>query len=286
MNCSRQLLLVSIILLMSLCTLSAQSLETATLNEKLRFCVSLVNQGRHDDALFLLNKFSHLNNDSVLFWKGYTLLQLKQTDSAITCFNSIIKSSDNNELKNRAILFYNHCKLLTFPDSLITFSIDTNNYRKELYRIQLLAAYLIKQDHKSFEVEFAKEKCRFTDLAIIEFNLYLLDYELKNQKRKKPFIAGILSAFIPGSGKVYAGKPHEALTAFLPVAFNGAQAAEGYYHRQLKSPHLYVFGAIGSVFYFSNIYGSAKSASRSNKEKLEKVRLKFFYELDKLPQKY
>jgi TM2 domain-containing membrane protein YozV len=81
----------------------------------------------------------------------------------------------------------------------------------------------------------------------------------KKIKRKSPFIAGTLSAIIPGLGKVYAGNNGQALASFLTCGLIGAVAAENYVKMGIKHPQTIFFTGLFGLFYVGNIWGSAVS---------------------------
>lgn len=99
-------------------------------------------------------------------------------------------------------------------------------------------------------------------------------------KPKKMGVAALLSVPVPGLGKVYCGRPLEFLTTFLVVALMGAQATEGFLHRQWRSPHFYAFGAIGLAYYAGGIWGSAMTAHRVNQTFYNEHRYETLYHLD------
>ncbi|MFO7525847.1 MAG: hypothetical protein R6W68_10360 [Ignavibacteriaceae bacterium] len=84
----------------------------------------------------------------------------------------------------------------------------------------------------------------------------------KDPSYKSPFIAGLLSTIIPGSGKIYTGELSEGLTAFM---LNGLLGFLSY--NNFKNDHNlrgWLFAGAGLFFYTGNIYGSAISANRYN----------------------
>jgi hypothetical protein len=99
-------------------------------------------------------------------------------------------------------------------------------------------------------------------------------------KPKKLGVAALLSVPVPGLGKAYCGRPMEFLTTFLAVAIMGAQATEGFLHRQWRSPHFYAFGSIGLVYYVGGIWGSAMTAHRVNQTFYNENRYETLYHLD------
>lgn len=90
-------------------------------------------------------------------------------------------------------------------------------------------------------------------------------YEWKNDPPfKNPLVAGILSALVPGSGKIYTGQISEGLTALL---LNGLFGFLSY--NSFKNDHNvrgYIFAGAGIFFYAGNVYGSAISANRYNQK--------------------
>src|ERR1035437_1964811 len=268
------------------CVLSAQNHIT----QAAAFSKHLVQQKKYDDALYAIKKILPSvpditgTADSLHYYMAYCYLKLNRQDSAKHYF-SLTAHSANNSLKEKSIAFYNHISIHQL-DSIIKVEDNASSYAKEINRVQALASLLLLHNLKGFKEQFDKEKCKFTDLAAVEFDLMLRYYDLSRLRKKNRYLAGTLSAVVPGLGKLYTGKKHEALIAALPVIFNGAQAYEGYYHRKLKSPHFYVFGSIGMVFYLSNIYGSARSAVIINEEKYEEIRIKIFNDLDSIVAKF
>ena len=93
---------------------------------------------------------------------------------------------------------------------------------------------------------------------------------------KSRFLAGFLSAVIPGLGKVYAKKPLDGIYSFFTIGLAGWQAYDGFHKDGISSFKGWAFGVIGSVLYLGNIYGSAVSVQIYNiqiKDKLfEEVR--------------
>lgn len=255
-----------------------------TFQDAKHFSEYLIKQKKYNEAIFVLKKSiqdsrQEKNQDSLKYLIGHSYLWSGQPDSAKKYFYFLLSSSDT-ALRGNSFTFFNHL-LLHNLDSVKRPGEGTSRRNLEMYRIQTLAFLLLTRNYKAFKGKFDNEgKCRITELAAIEFNLLLAYYESIHIRKKNKYVAGILSSLLPGSGKLYTGKKHEALVAFVPVALNGAQSAEGFYHQQFRSPHFYLFGAIGLVFYSSNIYGSAKSATIINAERYEKIRVGLFTDID------
>lgn len=86
--------------------------------------------------------------------------------------------------------------------------------------------------------------------------------------RKNALTAGIMSAILPGSGKIYAGKTNDALYSLVLIGLTGWQAYEGFQKNGIRSTRGWIYGTIGSIFYLGNIYGSTVAVKIYN-DKIE-----------------
>ena len=85
--------------------------------------------------------------------------------------------------------------------------------------------------------------------------------ELPDYKEKSALLAGVMSAVIPGSGKIYAGDLRSGVSTFLVVGALGAIAAESWAKLGLNDWRTITLSSIFALFYTANIYGSAVSVS-------------------------
>ena len=74
--------------------------------------------------------------------------------------------------------------------------------------------------------------------------------------QKSMILAGLMSAIIPGSGKMYAGKVGEGVSSFLSIGVLAALTLENYYKAGPKNFKTIAFGSAFTIFYLGNIYGS------------------------------
>lgn len=77
---------------------------------------------------------------------------------------------------------------------------------------------------------------------------------------RSPFLAGIFSAVVPGTGRIYTGRLSEAITSLFLVGITGWQAYDGFQRDGLSSVKGWTLGTISGIFYVGNIYGSVISA--------------------------
>lgn len=77
---------------------------------------------------------------------------------------------------------------------------------------------------------------------------------------RNPFVAGFLSAILPGAGRFYTGRTGDAITSLMVVGLTGWQAYDGFSRDGITSVKGWTFGTISGAFYLGNIYGSVISA--------------------------
>ncbi|HVY40182.1 MAG TPA: hypothetical protein VHM31_19720 [Polyangia bacterium] len=78
--------------------------------------------------------------------------------------------------------------------------------------------------------------------------------------RKSPWLAGALSAVIPGLGRVYLGRVADGVMSFVLVGVTGALAAQGFYDEGRGSVRGWILGSVAALLYVGNVYGSAVGA--------------------------
>ena len=83
---------------------------------------------------------------------------------------------------------------------------------------------------------------------------------------RSPFLAGVLSTIVPGSGRLYTGlRIGDAVTSLITVGVTGWQAYDGFRRDGLSSVKGWTLGTISGIFYLGNIYGSVISARVYNR---------------------
>ena len=80
--------------------------------------------------------------------------------------------------------------------------------------------------------------------------------------RDSPWVAGMMSVVIPGSGKIYAGKTGQGIITFIQNVALGVQAYEAYRRDGWKSPRFLIYGGLFSFFYVGNVWGCLLYTSR------------------------
>jgi hypothetical protein len=96
--------------------------------------------------------------------------------------------------------------------------------------------------------------------------------QFSQERWKNPWIAGGLSAILPGAGRVYAGDWKNALVSVMFVGINSYQSIRGFRKNGIQSSSGWIFGTIAAGFYIGNIYGSAWTAKRKNQQKYDRYK--------------
>jgi hypothetical protein len=140
-------------------------------------------------------------------------------------------------------------KSLEQVDSLSTVLLELKNL--ELAGIALLSRDFDK--YSTFSKSYASDHFQLKDHHIALDQTF---EEMQARKSKSPFLAGMMSAVIPGTGKFYLGKIGQGTMSLMTSGIFALQAYEGYRKGGSKSPAFLIFGGLFSVFYIGNIWGS------------------------------
>jgi tetratricopeptide (TPR) repeat protein len=88
--------------------------------------------------------------------------------------------------------------------------------------------------------------------------------------QKSEFKACLLSAVVPGAGKLYAHRKTDALFAFILVGMTSWQAYEGFDRDGSSSVQGWIYGVLAGGLYLGNIYGAAVSVDIFNRNQKER----------------
>ncbi len=88
--------------------------------------------------------------------------------------------------------------------------------------------------------------------------------------KKSKFKACLLSAVVPGTGKLYARRGMDALFAFILVGTTTWQSYEGFDRDGSSSVQGWIYGVLAGGLYLGNIYGAAVSVDIFNRKQKER----------------
>ncbi|MBD3274245.1 MAG: hypothetical protein GF372_02985 [Candidatus Marinimicrobia bacterium] len=114
-------------------------------------------------------------------------------------------------------------------------------------------------------------KKKNTLVSNMEIEFYNLSVEGRNLKKRSPLFSGILSAIIPGLGRLYVGRTGDAVTSFLTIGFLGIQSYNAFSRNGINSFYGWVAGITTSFIYLGNVYGSVTAAHIYNYEQEQRI---------------
>jgi hypothetical protein len=191
--------------------------------------------------------------DSLLFYKSKYSLQYKHSSDFLNDFENCphLYKADTNAFNYAAIYFLAEKK--EFADRFFRSSIFANEANSTAINIR--AVFL------------GADNPLVADTLLIPAPLRSKFMRYKKCYRKKPVVAGLLSAVVPGLGKLYSGRKSAFFnTLFTHVVF-AATGIEAVKKLGLKNPYTICNLALSAVFYSANIYGSYFDVKRMKKEK-------------------
>jgi hypothetical protein len=192
-------------------------------------------------------------SDTILYKIGKSYSIIGNTDKALNYFSSIQSNSSllKNAVLEEARIFY--ITEDSYSLNKIVNDVDTSSIelKKILIAFYLKANLLDKVNNGLF---------LFNDDDIIRLKIF---YERReNPTYKSEVIAGVLSAIIPGSGKMYVGEWGDGITAFLVTGLFAFLAYDNF--RADHTTRAWIFTGLGAFFYAGNVYGSVASAQIFN----------------------
>lgn len=154
----------------------------------------------------------------------------------------------------------------------VTGKIRQNKYLKPADAVFFEASILLHNE------QFQQAKTMIEQLGNNQTPVLLayknLSCEAIDMKLKSPWLSGILSTIVPGTGKIYTGDWQDGLIAMALIGTSAWQSYRGFSKDGIKSPFGWLMGAVGAGFYAGNIYGSIKSANKYNNQKKTAIKLR------------
>lgn len=251
--------------------LRAQNEDLYNLENSNKYARYLLASRQYNLAAEEFERLVFMDKESDEF-KNLLIVAYYKTGNRTKTIERIRQLYDNNLINMPETISGKYLVLLQESDSLpqvlhyLDAGINIKNTDKSLFRwsnLMLSKAYKQAKSFAETQQELAnnKEILRINDFAL-------------QQKHKSPWVAGSLSAVVPGLGKVYTGNYVDALMSFIFVGGNAYQAYRGFEKNGKKSAFGWIFGSIATGFYIGNIFGSAKAAIRFNNLKFYETKTK------------
>jgi len=196
-----------------------------------------------------------LDNDTIEFkvMLGYSSLGFHQESNEIF---KVVNDKSN---------FYADAYLLSLKNQLLIASKLINDSSIALFNsIQMKSFSKLTTISMLYDDEFNIPKEKFiSPFDEEERNSVSSFYDYKVEPQyKSPTLAGIMSAIIPGSGKMYVGEWGDGITALLATSLFAFLAYDNF--SADHTTRAWIFTGLGAFFYAGNIYGSVASAQIFN----------------------
>lgn len=233
--------------------------EFLSFENRLKFGDHLFCEGDYiraiDEYNFILSK---RKNDTLQFKIGLAYQKLGRFDDAELSFKKLLP---NSSLNNEADFEYYRSTYLSNDFVKLKEDYVTSSYHNVLYNDDIQKLFSLTNLYTSSEeIDSSSFFKPFNERESIE----LLKFYLRkmNFNDKSPALAAIMSAVVPGLGKIYTENYGDGITALLLTGvltflsvdnFNAEHDFRGY-----------LFAGLAAYFYAGNIYGSAASAQIYN----------------------
>lgn len=246
-------------------------------SSELRFINHMLGRQNYSEALFLLENLQTETlgqKDTVNYLIGWTLYGRKELNASAYYLSLVGEDSPWFE-KSRFFASYNHAYLRETNKSRELLGIFNKNSSDQvglMKNFQLAGMALLERKLDEFEHHAENFTGNFSITASEEIKLNEYYNRISEMPSKSPFVAGIMSAAVPGLGRIYAGKTAEGISSFLYVGALLATSWDLYNRLGGNNPFFIISASISGIFYVGNIWGSAVAVNRVQRE--------FNYEMD------
>lgn len=228
---------------------------------RLDFINYLIGREDYKDAVFLLDKEINSNiipgsmlSDSINHLLGWSYYAQKELENSRKYFERVSKNS-SSFLKCRLFATYNSIYMEDTGHAmeLLTGLKTEIDWQKELVDFEKAGINLLKRDFPAYHLNAATFSHTFYPLVQEEQRFDHVAVLLEQYRPKSMALAAMMSAIIPGSGKIYAGKTGEGVSSFLIVTVLSLITWENYRNDGLSDYKTILAGSALSLYYFGNI---------------------------------
>lgn len=268
--------LITLILLLASNWVVAQN---ASDQEVVPFSEFLIENGNLIEALRFIDPILQSENlsnpvrDSLLFFKATAHEKLKNDSLAIFYFQKVSEESPLF-VRSRFMVVQRLIAESKFSEALeIVRTIPETNseYSNEVRAFLWLGLQEYTNSQQNLKVLPDEKRMVSPQLKKELAAVRWYSGERKKLKKKSPFIAGLLSALVPGLGKVYAGSVPQGIASFLRIGILGGIATELFLRQGHKDPQFIFFTGVAAAYYVGGIYGSVYLPKLNYNEKLESI---------------
>lgn len=251
----------------------------------LDFLFYLASKGYHEEVVHLcqMDAAPELGSDaldSLRYIHGWSLYSLKRLGPSTASLAQVGPSSPFYP-KARLFAAYNEVYLGEYSQarSLLSDMVHRDSVSASLGHFLKAGMFLLEGGMDDFDRQFGKVDTSFYGVQREAARMKQHALEMQDHRQRSPFVAGMMSAVVPGAGQVYARKPLQGLSAFITVAGLGMVTLENYRKLGPENIKTLAFGAAFSVFYIANIYGAVFSVRLAEQEFQDEYRNKILFDL-------
>jgi hypothetical protein len=231
-----------------------------------RFINYLINTKQYNEAIFLLKSTQEVGigsmkvNDSINFLLGRVYYQMKELENSVGAFQLVSESFDSyGKIQLLTAYELSHSKNYNKSIEMLN-SFGTNDTIAMNYKyFQLASNYLLQRKMPEYEYFIGQVDSELSVLSSEYQQIKEIGQQVKEFNNKSAWVAGLMSAVVPGSGKIYAGKLGEGVTSLLGIGLLSVLTYENYKNTGMYNYKTIGFGALTALFYSANIYGSVYS---------------------------
>lgn len=250
---------------------NAQNIQ---ISNELAFAKYLATNKQYEDEVFVLktllgsSTISSDQEDSIHYLLGGAYYQSKILDSASFQFGLVSPNISN--LHTSAVFWesylMNHLGHSDQGLGSLKELNPTDSKFRDLKNFQLAGNALLRRNYDEFDSYANLFNGSYYQFAKQETQLQALKKGLIEHKYKSPFLAGMMSAVVPGSGKIYVGKVGQGLATIMATTIMGIQTYESHRKGGADSPRFIIYASLLSSFYIANVWGSVISVNVRKRE--------------------
>jgi hypothetical protein len=256
--------------------IGSQSLQAQSeaISKELAFARYLATNKQYADEVFVLESLLHANIkaieqlDSVHYLLATAYYNTKILDTASFHFGRV--SQNTQDLHTPSVFWQsylmNHLGQADQGRSLLEQYYPEASKFKDLKNFQLAGNALLRRKYDDFDQYQQYFNGNHYQFSQQEIQLQALKEGLHAHKYKSPLLAGLMSAIVPGSGKIYAAKVGQGLATIMATTIMGIQTYESHRKEGPGSPRFIIYASLLSSFYIANIWGSVVSVNVRKRE--------------------
>ncbi|MDA3893157.1 MAG: hypothetical protein PF517_15960 [Salinivirgaceae bacterium] len=239
--------------------------DSLKVTQEIQFIDYLVASQQNTEALYLINRYINtsafkIKADSMHFLKGKALYNQQLLHESSNAFSKV-SPKFTNYLPAKLLQAYEYTHIGDSKKSeQILDSLECSDpLISELIKFEKASIYILNSNMDAFNKYQTIQDTSFNQLYDAQLKLNDYAFRIQHHKTKSPLIAGLMSAVIPGSGKMYTGKIGEGISTLLGMSVLGAITYENYSKVGISNYKTILFGSLFTVLYAGNIFGSVYS---------------------------